>query len=317
VNVEPLNPDYNMKAELLKILRSRGDVVSGEQLSAALGISKVSIWKHIHKLLDLGYQILSTPDGYHLDSSPDILFPWEYEGEAANILYYPEVTSTMDIAREQARKNCPDLTVVIAGRQTQGRGRLKRRWLSDDGGLYFTMVLRPAIPMQLSYRVNFLASLTLARVIREMLQIDARVKWPNDILVDDRKISGILSELEAEAGRVSFISIGIGINVNNDPSEAEPGGSSLKKLAGREISRKDLLSRFLEAFSDRMKNSDFKDVISEWKNYTVTLGRNVRIVTHAEVSEGMAVDVDESGALVLELANGEQKKIIYGDCFLV
>ena len=306
-----------MKAQILEILRSRSGVVSGEELSAALGISRASIWKHIHKLQEFGYQILSTSGGYRLVSSPDILFPWEYPGDAANILYFPEVTSTMDIAKDLARKNCPDLTVVIAGRQTKGRGRLKRRWLSDDGGLYFTMVLRPSISVQWSFRVNFLASLTLARVIREMLQIDAKVKWPNDILVDDLKISGMLSELEAEADRVIFISIGIGINVNNDPSEDEPGASSLKKISGREISRKDLLTRFLEAFSDRMKNVGFDDVISEWKKYTVTLGRQVRIVTHLEESEGLAVDVDESGALVLELANGEQKKIIYGDCFFV
>lgn len=306
-----------MKAQILKILRSKNEIVSGEELSAALGISRVSIWKHIHKLQDLGYQILSTSGGYRLDSSPDILFPWEYRGDAANILYYPEVTSTMDIARDLARKSCPDLTVVIAGRQTKGRGRLKRRWLSDDGGLYFTMVLRPAIPVQLSFRVNFLASLTLACVIREMLQIDARVKWPNDILVNERKISGMLSELEAEADRVFFINIGMGINVNNDPSGAEPGATSLKMIAGREVSRKDLLARFLEQFSDRIHNVALENVISEWKKYTVTLGRQVRIVTQREESEGLAVDVDENGALVLELANGEPKKIIYGDCFLV
>jgi BirA family biotin operon repressor/biotin-[acetyl-CoA-carboxylase] ligase len=306
-----------MKAEILENLRSQGGFVSGERLSAALGISRASVWKHIHTLQDFGYQIFATSDGYRLDSSPDILFSWEYQGEAANILYFPEVTSTMDVARDQARNNCSDLTVVIAGRQTKGRGRLKRHWLSDDGGLYFTMVLRPAIPVQSSFKVNFLASLTLARVIREMLRIDAMVKWPNDILVADRKISGMLSELEAEADRVLFIGVGLGINVNNDPTEAEPGASSLKKISGRQISRKDLLSRFLEAFSERLKNSDFEDVISEWKKYTVTLGRQVRIVTHLEESEGLAVDVDENGALVLELANGERKKITYGDCFLV
>ena len=305
-----------MKAEILSILRSRDEVVSGEKLSAALGISRVSVWKHVHKLQDLGYQILSNSGGYRLSSSPDILFPWEYQDKAANILYYPEVTSTMDIAQNLARKNCPDLTVVIAGRQTKGRGRLRRRWLSDDGGLYFTMVLRPPIPLQLSFRVNFLASLTMARVIREMLRIDAMVKWPNDILVNDLKISGMLSELEAEADRIFYISIGMGINVNNDPSGAEPGASSLKMLTGREVSRKDLLARFLAEFSDRMNNPDFEEVISEWKKYTITLGRQVRIVTQREVSEGLAVDLDDNGALVLELANGEQKKIIYGDCFL-
>jgi BirA family biotin operon repressor/biotin-[acetyl-CoA-carboxylase] ligase len=109
----------------------------------------------------------------------------------------------------------------------------------------------------------------------------------------------------------------MGINVNNDPSGAEPGASSLKKISGREISRKDLLSRFLDQFSDRIKKANFEDVIAEWKKCTVTLGRQVRIVTSLEESDGLAVDVDESGALVLELANGEQKKIIYGDCFLI
>jgi BirA family biotin operon repressor/biotin-[acetyl-CoA-carboxylase] ligase len=306
-----------MKVHILNMLRSQDGVLSGEALSAALGISRVSVWKHIHKLQELGYEILSTPVGYRLLSSPDILFPWEYRGRAANILYYPEIASTMDTARDLARKNCPDFTLVIAGRQTRGRGRLKRRWLSDDGGLYFTMVLRPKIPVQFSFRVNFLASLTLARVIRQMFQVDARVKWPNDILVDERKISGMLSELEAEADRVFFINIGMGINVNNDPSAAEPGASSLKKIVGHEISKKDLLARFLEAFSLRMQKAEFEEVISEWKKYTVTLGRHVKIVTQREETEGMAVDVDENGALVLELANGDQKKIIYGDCFLI
>ena len=306
-----------MKAQILQILQSQNEIVSGEEFGAALGISRVSIWKHIHKLQDLGYQILSTPNGYRLISSPDILFPWEYTDQGWHIHYYPEVTSTMDMARDLARKNCPDFTVVIAGRQTRGRGRLKRRWLSDDGGLYFTMVLRPPIPVQMSFRLNFLASLTLAKVIRQMLKIDAMVKWPNDILVEEQKVSGMLSELEAEADRVFFINIGMGINVNNDPSGAEPGASSLKKIAGREVSKKDLLAHFLEEFGDCMKKADSLDIISEWKKYTVTLGRHVRIVTRGEESEGLAVDVDENGALVLELAKGEQKKIIYGDCFLV
>lgn len=306
-----------MKAQILNLLQSQNDVVSGEALSAALLISRVSVWKHIHKLQELGYEIASTPSGYRLLRRPDILFPWEYQGRTANILYFPELASTMDTARDLARKNCPDFTVVIAGRQTRGRGRLKRRWLSDDGGLYFTMVLRPRIPLQLSFRVNFLASLTLARVIRQMFQVDAMVKWPNDILVDKRKISGMLSELEAEADRVFFVNIGMGINVNNDPTAAEPGASSLQSIAGREVSKKELLANFLEEFGQRVRSADFDNVVAEWKKYTVTLGRQVRIVTQREESEGKAVDVDDNGALILELANGERKKIIYGDCFLV
>lgn len=312
-----MKSDPLKKKLLLQTLRSQGEIVSGEHLSEILGISRVSIWKHIHKLQALGYEIQATSGGYRLLSPPDILFPWEYQGQTANILYFPEVASTMDTARDLARKNCPDFTVVIAGRQIKGRGRLNRRWLSDDGGLYFTMVLRPEIPVQLSFRVNFLASLTLAKVIRKMFEIDARVKWPNDILVNECKISGMLSELEAEAGRVFFINVGMGVNANNDPSRAEPGASSLKKITGREVSKKDLLAFFLDAFGESMKKVEVEDVISEWKKYTLTLGRHVRIVTLHEETEGLAVDVDENGALVLELANGKQKRIVYGDCFLV
>jgi BirA family biotin operon repressor/biotin-[acetyl-CoA-carboxylase] ligase len=304
-----------MKGKILTELRSRKDIVSGEYLSSILGISRVSVWKHIHKLQDLGYNILSTSNGYQLIDSPGVLYSWEFPDREARIHYFSELSSTMDTAKELARKNCPDFTVVIAGRQTSGRGRLNRQWVSDDGGLYFTMVLRPNIPVALSSRMNFLASLTMAQVLREMYQIEAAVKWPNDILVNERKLSGMLSELEAEADRVFFINIGMGINVNNDPTGVEPRATSLKKLMGREISRIRLLSRFLDEFEDRLKNVDFENVISEWKQYAVTLQRQVRIVTQREVSEGLAVDVDENGALVIELADGTQKTIVYGDCF--
>ena len=221
----------------------------------------------------------------------------------------------MDAARDLARKKCPDFTVVVAGRQTRGRGRLKRQWLSDDGGLYFTLVLRPDIPLPICSRVNFLASLTLARVLRETYGIEAAVKWPNDILVDDRKLSGMLSELEGEADRVFFINIGVGINVNNNPAGVEPAAISLKNILGREISRIKLLTRFLDEFEGRLKNAEFENVISEWKQYTGTLQRPVRIVTRQEVFEGLALDVDDNGALIIKLTDGTIKKIIYGDCF--
>ena len=304
-----------MKAKILKLLRAQKDVVSGENLSSALGISRVSIWKHIQKLSQVGYRIQSGPKGYRLERSPDIPFPWEFPAREPQIHYFDEASSTMEIAKELARKGCPDFTVVIAGRQKKGRGRLKRVWVSDAGGLYFTLVLRPRLPIVLSTRVSFLASLTLARVLRDWCGIDAKVKWPNDILVQERKISGMLTEMEAEADRVNFINIGIGINVNNDPSRSEPQASSIKKILGKSVSRKELLARFLDEFESRMQQVDLDGIVSEWKKYTLTLNRRVRIVTNRETSEGLAVDVDDNGALVLELADGSLKKILYGDCF--
>jgi BirA family biotin operon repressor/biotin-[acetyl-CoA-carboxylase] ligase len=304
-----------MKAEILKLLRAQTDIISGETLSSALGISRVSIWKHIQKLNQIGYWIQSGPKGYRLEHSPDTPFPWEFPARETQIHYFDETSSTMEIAKELAQKGCPDFTVVIAGRQKKGRGRLKRVWISDAGGLYFTLVLRPRLPIVYSARVSFLASLTLARILRECCEIDAKVKWPNDILVQERKISGMLTEMEAEADQVNFINIGIGINVNNDPSQSEPQASSIKKLLGKSISRKELLARFLDDLESRMQRLDIDGVVSEWKQYTLTLNRRVRIVTNRETSEGLAVDVDENGALVLELDDGTRKKILYGDCF--
>ncbi|MGD8883439.1 MAG: biotin--[acetyl-CoA-carboxylase] ligase, partial [Desulfobacterales bacterium] len=245
----------------------------------------------------------------------DVPYPWEFPGRESKIVYYPELPSTMDAAKDLARKDCPHFTTVIAGRQIGGRGRLQREWFSEKGGLYFTMVLRPDIPPVLSFRVSFLASLTLAGLLHEVFGIDARVKWPNDILVDERKISGMLSELEAEADRVAFINIGVGINVNNDPSTIVPEATSLKRVLGREVSKKDLLSRYLEAFEHRMQTTAFDGIIEEWKQYTVTLNRDVRVVTTHEVLKGRAVDVDDTGALILKCADGSLKKILYGDCF--
>ena len=124
-----------MKGKILTELRSRKDIVSGEYLSSILGISRVSVWKHIHKLQELGYNILSTSNGYQLIDSPDVLYSWEFPDRGARIHYFSELSSTMDTAKELARKNCPAFTVVIAGRQTSGRGRLNRQRISDDGGL--------------------------------------------------------------------------------------------------------------------------------------------------------------------------------------
>jgi BirA family biotin operon repressor/biotin-[acetyl-CoA-carboxylase] ligase len=304
-----------VKGRILNILKTETEIVSGVNLSSRLGISRVSVWKHIKKLQEVGYHIEATPKGYVFISAPDALYPWEFGKKEHNIHYFDEVDSTMDIARELARKQCPHFTVVIAGRQKKGRGRLKRSWLSSDGGLFFTIVIRPKIPPVLSSRVNLAASMILVQTLRNLFNINAMVKWPNDVLVDGRKISGILSEMEAEIDRVNFISIGIGVNVNNDPTPHEPLATSLKKILGKEIPRIEVLKAFLDRFEHAVNNAEFDNVVAEWKKYTETLNRHVRIVTTNEVVEGLAVDVDDNGALILKLADGSMKKIIYGDCF--
>jgi BirA family transcriptional regulator, biotin operon repressor / biotin---[acetyl-CoA-carboxylase] ligase len=304
-----------MKSKILNLLRVGGGVVSGEAVSAELGISRVSVWKHIGKLKALGYEIDSTPNGYRLIGSPDGLFPWEFGRRSDRIHYFEEISSTMDTARDLARKDCPDFTVVIAERQTKGRGRLSRTWISDDGGLYFSVILRPPIPPVLSYRVNFAASLCLAKVLRRMFAIDAKVKWPNDILVNGGKLCGMLSEMEAEADRVSFINLGIGINVNNDPSPKEQKAVSLKILLGKNIPRRAILSAFLDEFEPMSRKIVDENIIPEWKKFTGTLGRPVRIVTLNDTIKGIARDVEKDGALMVETSDGTLRKVLYGDCF--
>jgi BirA family biotin operon repressor/biotin-[acetyl-CoA-carboxylase] ligase len=308
-------PIMNAKQNILKVLRQNPEVVSGATLSAMCGISRVAVWKHIQRLQALGYSIRPASNGYQLLGSPDIPYPWEIPGWESRLLYYPESPSTMDIAKDLARSGCPEYTVVVAGCQTSGRGRLSRKWVSEDGGLYFTMVLRPRLPTPWSCRPAFLASVTLARTVRELYGIACGVKWPNDILVDGRKLAGMLCEIEAEAERIAFLNIGIGINVNNDPSGIEPKATSITAISGTAVSRNELLARFLEAFERRMQTGDLEHVIPEWKEHSVTLNRPVKIVTHVEEARGLAVDVDNNGGLILKLADGSLKTVLYGDCF--
>ncbi len=308
-----------MKRRILDILKSQNQVISGERISDILGVSRVSVWKHIKGLGEMGYQIASTPKGYRLENDFDVLSPWAFPGREKSIHCFSEIGSTMDTAREMARKGCPHLTVVAAERQGKGRGRLDRAWVSEKGGLYFTLIIRPEIPPQLSFRFNFCASWALAQTLREDFDIPAMVKWPNDILVNDRKLVGMLSEMETRSDMVSFVNIGIGVNVNNDTAGIHPPAVSMQELTGRKSSRAELLSAFLDRFEKRTgqigQGDDLEKIVSDWKRYSGTIGRRVRIVTVNETVEGEAADVDDTGALLLRLDDGNIRKIIYGDCF--
>jgi BirA family biotin operon repressor/biotin-[acetyl-CoA-carboxylase] ligase len=209
------------------------------------------------------------------------------------------------------------MTTVVAGLQKKGRGRLQRPWVSDAGGLYFTVVTRPEVGPQQSGRANIAASVALARVVADTCRIAARVKWPNDILVNGRKLAGLLAEMDAEADRVAFVNIGIGINVNNEPPPLDTGAVSLRGLTGAPVSRKALLGEFLERFEARLRSGLGPELIEEWKAINATLGRRVRVATARQNVEGRAVDVDENGALVLEAEDGSRQRIFYGDCFHV
>jgi BirA family biotin operon repressor/biotin-[acetyl-CoA-carboxylase] ligase len=289
--------------------------LSGEQLSRRLGVSRVTVWKHVQALQQLGYPIEASRRGYRLDETEDVLQPWEFPGREDRIHCYREIDSTMTAARELARGGCPAFSVVTAERQTQGRGRMQRSWHSRAGGLYFTIVLRPDLPAALGSLVTFAAGVVWAQVLAADYGLPVGLKWPNDLLVAERKLSGLLAEMETRGDMVAFVNIGIGLNVNNDPDQYEPRAVSLKALLGRPLSRRELLTRFLDRFEKRLAEPRLDGVITEWKPLAVTLGRPVTIQTIHETLAGVARDVDETGALVLEQADGTLTRVVHGDCF--
>jgi BirA family biotin operon repressor/biotin-[acetyl-CoA-carboxylase] ligase len=304
-----------VKKRILEVLRGRQEPVSGERLSEVLGTSRVSVWKHVRALQALGYGIEATRRGYRLKSTPDALFPWEFGGREDRIHYLEEADSTMTRAAGLARNGCPPMTVVIAERQTGGRGRLKRTWDSPPGGLYFTLVLRPAVSPLLSARITFYTAAVLVEVLRRRYHIDAMVKWPNDILVGGRKLCGMLSEMEAETDLIAFLNVGVGINANNDTAAHRDIAVSLRELLGRTVSRRALLEDFLETFEGGFSAAASEESVTRWKRHATTLNREVEVATTRETFSGLARDVDENGALIIEMADGSRRRVLFGDCF--
>ncbi len=303
------------KQKIITILNHADRVVSGERLSGALGISRVAVWKHIQGLIHSGVPIVTSSKGYRLQSDPDSLHPWAFGDRQTRIHYFSETTSSMDEAAVLARQGCPDFTVVVAQRQTCGRGRMQREWLSADGGLYFTVVIRSTIPMLQAGLINLAAAIDMADVLRSDYQIAAGLKWPNDILVNKHKICGILSQMEAEGERVAYINIGIGLNVNNAPETEEPVAVSMKALLGRSLPRREILSAFLDRFETRIATFDPQAVIDQWKTLNITIGQRVRVFIINRMIDGTAVDVDAHGGLIVRLGDGSLQTVLVGDCF--
>lgn len=303
-----------MKQELIRILRKNSAPVSGEALSQRLDVSRVAVWKHIQKLIGLGYNIRSGPKGYRLIGEPDICYPWEFPGREHLVRYSPEIQSTMTEAGNLARAGCPQFTTVVTDRQTGGRGRLRRKWVSNPGGLYFTIVTRPELSLMESAKPVLAASLCVVRILKNLFDISAGVKWPNDVLTADGKICGILSEMEVESDMIRHINIGIGLNVNNDPLIEKPKATSIKRETGNSASRKRTFRAFLDEFEKYLGNG-LDDVVSEWKTRTVTIGGWVRVETVNDAVEGLAVDMDDAGALIVRLDDGTVRTVFHGDCF--
>jgi BirA family transcriptional regulator, biotin operon repressor / biotin---[acetyl-CoA-carboxylase] ligase len=320
-----VNQTQHMRHRILELLyREKGGTVSGVALSASTGISRVAVWKHISALKKEGFTIGSGPKGYHLMDCQDLLLPFCFDDPLADhaeaplkdrIFYFPQVETTMDTARKLARQGAPRLGCVVAEHQTRGRGRLNREWESEPGGLWFTLILVPDLPPPMAYLYNFAASLSLSKAMETLFNIDVRVKWPNDLLWKDRKLVGLLSEIETQADMIRFLLVGIGINVNNNPASASFNAISLRQILGHRVPRKQILKAFLKEFLFQTRDMEPAKIMHAWKNRTATIGSRVRVETHKQTIQGLAMDVDDTGTLLLKDDHGQVHKIIYGDCF--
>ncbi|MDD9301063.1 MAG: biotin--[acetyl-CoA-carboxylase] ligase [Desulfobacter sp.] len=322
-----VNQKNNTQSKILELLfRAKGKTLSGVRISEKTGISRVGVWKHIKAMKLSGIPIESHFNGYVLTTPEDLLAPFCFEPDLRKTLfYYPEVKSTMDTAKTLARQGAAHHSCCVAEIQTRGRGRLNREWVSAKGGLWFTLILKPDLPPPMAYIYNFAASLSLSRTINRLSGLNTTVKWPNDLLLEGKKLTGILSEMETQADMIQFLVIGMGINVNNDVSKENFEATSLKQAMGRPVSRRLILSQFLIDFKALTQNVDVPKIMALWRERTSTIGTRVRVETLNQTLEGKAVGVDDQGGLTIETqdkgsldekSKGKKREtIIYGDCF--
>lgn len=248
-------------------------------------------------------------------------FSKHYKGDIIkNLLVFETLDSTNSTAKSLAREGAEDGTIVIAQTQTHGRGRFDRLWVSPEGGIYISVIIRPKVAAENVPLLSFVAALSVAKTI-ESFGVHVRVKWPNDVRVNRKKIAGILLESEIMEGSVEYVIIGIGINVNVDitklPLDIQVKSTSIHVEKATSIDYYEFLTALLhqfEHFYALFRKERYKRIIDEWKKNTDTLGHSVRIQTSTETISGLAFDVDPSGFLLLKTPQGDIKKIFSGDC---
>lgn len=317
-----------MTGDILKFLREK-KYVSGEVLAKKLSISRVAIWKQIQRLKDTGYKIISDQNlGYCLISRPDLLLPQEIQrGLSTNyigkeIYYFLELKSTNIIAKEKALHRAEGIgegTLIIAERQSAGKGRLGRKWFSPAGGIWLSVILYPQLSPSYISRITLMTAVAAVKAIKICTQIKSQIKWPNDILINEKKVCGILTEMSAELDIINWVVVGIGINVNIDhrefPEDIQENTISLKEGSGKEVLRVKLVQTFLQEFEkyyEILKRREFSSILKEWKLYSHTLGRKIRVDTGEKIITGEAVDINEEGALILKKEDGELVGILSG-----
>jgi BirA family biotin operon repressor/biotin-[acetyl-CoA-carboxylase] ligase len=322
-----------LDSHILSALRACAEgSVSGADLSRQLGVSRAAIWARIEELRRLGYDIEASPHlGYRLLESPDLLHADDLHSRLGatrvigrDIRVFEQTTSTNDIAARLARDGIKEGVVVFAESQTRGRGRLGRPWLSPARkGLWLSILLRPNLSPQAATRVTVAAATALARAIASQTGLVPEIKWPNDILIDGKKVAGILTEMTAELDHINEVILGIGVDVNLSATELPPDlrktATSLKIESGQAIDRAGLavaILRELDHDYDLIARGQFESISAEWQQRCTTLGQEVSIRIGDRVIRGRAEALDAEGALLLRTEHGHLERIVGGDVTL-
>lgn len=312
--------------EFLSLLRSEARYISGQTLAKKAGISRSAVWKQIEMLRRYGYVIESRHGlGYKLVGQTDLPVPWElakvlhtsFVGK--HVVYRETTDSTQNLAISLASKPDSHGTVVIAEQQKSGRGRQMRKWLSPRGGIWLSVIFRRGIPISKITLLPFVIALAVYDAIRTT-GLDARLKWPNDVIISDKKVAGILLDISAQADQINYAVIGIGINANVDSSaiSARLDGINITSISdelGHAVSRLDLTRSLLEnieRYYVEMGQQGAHTILEEWKKRSDMLGCKVTVVQDNKMIHGVAADVNDDGSLLLQTDRGDIS-VVSGD----
>lgn len=316
-----------MPESILNLLKNSDAFISGQDISKRLGISRAAVWKRILVLRNKGYLIEALPSkGYCLKSAPDLAQDYllmQIRSDLwKDIIVHDSVESTNDMAMSLVTKGgiVPG-TVIVADQQTKGKGRLNRTWESPAGmNIYISLIIRPELEPKDSTMLTILAAVAGALAMQRSCNIPVSIKWPNDLVISNRKLGGILTEVRADPDRVAAAVIGMGINVNMDfkglPEVIRDIATSVRLETGKNHSRNEIIIQLLKEFElwyNILKNEGKKSLLDAWRKNSSTLGRKISVVIQDVSWSGIAEDIDDNGMLILKMRSGKRKTISSGD----
>lgn len=316
-----------MKAEILKMLRESGDYVSGQQLCDELGVSRTAVWKVINQLKEDGYEVEAVRNrGYRIAQSPDLLSKEEIlsqmqtEWAGKEVCYLEKTDSTNIRARQLGDGGAPHGTLVVAKQQSAGRGRRGRSWDSPEGdSIYMTLLLRPDCAPNEAPMLTLVMAYSVAKAIKDCGIDGVQIKWPNDLVMNGKKICGILTEMSTEIDYINHVVIGVGINVNMEhfPEEISRTATSLRIETGHPVRRSPLIAacmkRFEENYERFMEKRDLSPFREEYNRMLVNCGRQVRVLGAKESYEAFALGINDTGELAVRRGDGRIEEIFAGE----